>query len=214
MDSQILVLIFQLVVLIFSVMLHEISHGAVALKLGDRTAKDAGRLTLNPLKHLDLFGSIILPITLFLLSGGTVVLGWAKPVPYNPFNLKNPKKGAGLIGIAGPLSNFIIAIIFGMILRLIYSSAGAFPVLATASILFNFIVLINILLGVFNLLPIPPLDGSNVLFALLPEKYAAVRRFLMRYGFFLLILFIFFGFELISPLIYGIYSLLVGRPLF
>jgi len=211
--DQIFILIFQLVVLLFSVMIHEISHGAMALQLGDTTAKDAGRLTLNPLKHLDFFGSLALPIVLFLLSGGSLILGWAKPVPYNPFNLKNPRRGAGLIGAAGPLSNLVIASVFAALLRLLVSLSGL-PIVTSVIVLFHIIVFINILLAIFNLLPIPPLDGANILFAFLPDRYNYIKNFLIRYGFFILLLFIFFGFQIISPLIYGLYSLLVGVPLF
>src|SRR3989344_8699741 len=104
-------LAFQIIVLIFSVMIHEISHGAVALKLGDTTARDLGRLTLNPLKHLDPIGSFLLP--LILAISHAPVIGWAKPVPYNPFNLRDPKRGAAIIGVAGPISNIALAIVFG-----------------------------------------------------------------------------------------------------
>ena len=204
------VLIFQLVVLLFSVMIHEISHGAMALKLGDPTAKDAGRLTLNPLKHLDFFGSFLLPLTLLLFSGGNFILGWAKPVPYNPAYLKNPRKGAGLIGLAGPLSNFAIAVAFGLLIRLI-SYFNSPPALTALVFPFSAIVILNVLLGVFNLLPLPPLDGSNILFSILPDRFLAIRYFLQRYGFFLLILFIFFGFQLIAPIIDFIYKLIVGN---
>jgi len=206
---DITLLIFQLAVLLFSVMIHEVSHGAVALKLGDPTAKDAGRLTLNPIKHLDFFGSFLLPVLLFFVSAGTFVLGWAKPVPYNPYNLKNPKTGAGIIGVAGPLSNILVAIIFGIFIRILATFAVT-PTIAALILLFNIIVFINILLAIFNLLPLPPLDGANVLFSVLPKKFEQVRHFLERYGFFLLILFIFFGFQLIIPIINTLFRLIVG----
>lgn len=208
--NEFTLLIFQLAVLLFSVMVHEVSHGAIALRLGDPTAKNAGRLTLNPLKHLDFFGSFLLPIILLLLSGGRFILGWAKPVPYNPFALKNPKKGAGLIGAAGPLSNFLLAGVFGLLIRGLAPFAMSSDIAASLIFLFNIIVYINILLGVFNLVPLPPLDGSNVLFALLPDRFIRLRQFLQRYGFFILILFIFFGFQLIIPIINAIYKLFVG----
>lgn len=202
-------LIFELIVLLFSVMVHEISHGAVALRLGDPTAKLAGRLTLNPLKHLDLFGSFLLPISLYLLSGGAMVLGWAKPVPYNPLNLKNPKAGAGLIGAAGPLSNIAVALAFGAILRAAgpWAEAQGFTAML---LLLNIIVFVNVLLAIFNLVPIPPLDGANILFSLLPSGSRAAQQFLFRYGFFILIFFIVFGFQFIAPLIYGLYRLIAG----
>lgn len=212
MDS-IFFLIFQFIALIFSIIIHEISHGAMAFKLGDTTAKDAGRLTLNPLKHIDPIGSVILPLSLYLISAGGFILGWAKPVPYNPLNLKNPRSGSALIGIAGPLSNLILAAIFAIIIRILNPFSGL-ETIAPLLILFNVVVLINILLAVFNLLPIPPLDGASILFALLPTKYDALRRFLTQYGFYILIFFILFGFQLITPIIYWTYAILVGQPLF
>jgi Zn-dependent protease len=208
MDQGIFI-IFELIVLIFSVMVHEISHGAVALALGDETAKRAGRLTLNPLKHIDPFGSVILPLVLALplLFGGTpLIFGWAKPVPYNPHYLKNPKLYAGIIGAVGPLSNFLVAFLFAIGIRVVLAYGGD----GSLALLFNAIVQMNIVLGVFNLVPIPPLDGSNVLFAFLPERFAAFREFLIRYGFALLLGFLFFGYQLITPTIEFIYRFFVG----
>ncbi len=204
-------LIFQLVVLIFSVMLHEISHGYIAEYLGDPTARLAGRLTLNPLKHLDFFGSFLLPVSLFLLSGGSFVFGWAKPVPYNPLYLKNPKTGAGVIAVAGPVSNLLVAAVFGGLLRLM--SATGYPLDSALGFFFSFIIFINLLLAVFNLVPIPPLDGSKVLFALLPETESSFQlmAFLERYGIILILVFIFFGFRLITPLINFLYVVLAGH---
>lgn len=197
--------IFELVVLIFSVMIHEIAHGAVARVLGDSTAEDAGRLTLNPLKHIDPFGSIILP-GLLLLIQSPILLGWAKPVPYNPNRLRDPKSGAAKIGAAGPLSNLLIALVFGIFLRI------ALPLGASETMLLlaNAIVYINVLLAVFNLLPIPPLDGSQLLFALLPARYEELKNTLLRYGFFILILFIFFGGTILVPIVRAIYHLFAG----
>src|SRR3989344_1145312 len=162
---------FQIVVLIFSVVIHEVSHGFAALSLGDRTAEDAGRLTLNPLKHLDPFGSVLLPLfTLFL---GGFVFGWAKPVPYNPYNLKNQKWGPALVGAAGPAANIGLALVFGLLLRFLPGFSESIP----STFLFNFlsvastITLLNLVLAVFNLVPIPPLDGSKVLFSVLPYQW-------------------------------------------
>jgi len=212
MDNNIIFFLFQIIVLIFSVMIHEIAHGAVALKLGDTTARDAGRLTLNPIKHIDPFGSIILPLLLSipaLFGAPTVIFGWAKPVPYNPFNLKNPKRGAGIIGGAGPISNLLIAVIFSVLLRGLVEIEG-FSGTGGIILFFNIIIFINILLAIFNLMPLPPLDGSNILFSLLPRKYYFVQEFLMRYGTILLLLFIFFGFDIIFPVINGLYTFLAG----
>lgn len=200
--------IFQLAVLLFSVMIHEIAHGVVALRLGDTTARDQGRLTLNPLVHIDPFGSIILPVLLFISSGGAFVFGWAKPVPYDPRFLTNPKRGAGLIALAGPVSNLVVAIVLGLFLRF-FSPLLLDVGLGMMIQLMSLIVFINILLAVFNLVPLPPLDGSKVLYALLPDRYYYIERFLEQYGLILLLFFIFFGFDLILPIVRLIYILLV-----
>lgn len=199
-------LIFQILILLFSVIIHEISHGLIAFRLGDPTAKLAGRLTLNPLKHLDLVGSFLVPLATLLLSG--FVFGWAKPVPYNPNFLKDPKRGAGLIASAGPLSNFFIAVVFAMALRTV--SLFEFSLAAPLIVLFQFIILINLVLAVFNLVPIPPLDGSKVLFAFLPEteKVWRVQAFLERYGLFVLLLFVLYGFQFISPVVLFLFRIL------
>lgn len=180
----------------------------MALRLGDTTARDAGRLTLNPAKHLELFGSFLFPLMLYFLTNGSVVFGWARPVPYNPLMLKDPKRDAGLIALAGPGSNLVVAIIFGLCLRALpyIGIAGDAPL----ALFFSVIVFVNILLGIFNLLPLPPLDGSKVLFALLPDRFYSTRVFLERYGFVLLLAFIFFGFGLIQPLIFGLFRLFAG----
>lgn len=202
-------LLFQLLVLLFSVVIHEISHGYAAEQLGDPTARLSGRLTLNPLKHLDPFGSFLLPLLLSFLGGP--VIGWAKPVPYNPYNLKNPRSGAAKIAAAGPASNLFLALVFGIILR-VMSGSGYSPQFLDE--LFAIIVYLNILLAIFNLVPIPPLDGSKVLFAFLPKNEASLRfaLFLERYGMFILLAFIFFGFSLIVPLINALFFVITGQP--
>jgi len=206
--NEFLILVFQLVVLIFSIIVHEVSHGVVALRLGDPTAKNLGRLTLNPFKHLDLFGSIILPVSLMIIHS-PVLLGWAKPVPYNPRNLKNPKLGSGLIGAAGPLSNILVAIVFGIIARVMLAVSG-FAMAQVFLVLVNYIVFINVLLAIFNLLPIPPLDGSGILFSLLPPKSYRFQQTLIKYGFVILIAFLFFGFQIMTPIVYGLFRLIIG----
>ncbi len=204
--------LFQLFVFIFSVIVHEVSHGLMALRLGDTTARDAGRLTLNPLVHLELFGSFILPFLLYVVSGGAFVFGWAKPVPYDPRFLRNPLRGAGLIAAAGPCSNLFIALVFGLVIRLFGPFLLGTP-FADALLLFHLIVFVNVLLALFNLLPFPPLDGSKILFAFLPPRYDGVRIVLEQYGFTLLLLFVFFGFDLVQPIIELLYRLFVGVPL-
>lgn len=201
------IIIFQLAVLLFSIMIHEVAHGAVALYLGDDTAKRLGRLTLNPLKHIDPFGSVILPLILAIplfFGGSSIIVGWAKPVPYNPYNLKNPKKGAALIGAAGPISNLIIAVTFALLLHIPLAINNEPLTLA-----FSLIVLLNILLAIFNLVPIPPLDGSKVLFALLPASYERVQRILEVNGLLLLLAFILFGLPLLRGIVFLFFNLLL-----
>ncbi|MCK5080568.1 MAG: site-2 protease family protein [Candidatus Moranbacteria bacterium] len=198
-------------VLIFSIMIHEIAHGLAALWQGDWTAQQAGRLTLNPIKHLDPWGSFIIPFFL-IISGVGIVFGWAKPVPYNPYNLRDQKYGPAIVGIAGPLSNLILALISGILMRLLL-------VMGVSSSAFIFIVLAlfiqtNILLMIFNLLPIPPLDGSKLLFTFLPIS-EHTKQLLEQYGFVFLLLFLFlfsgvfgtmiqFGVGLFSDYIVGV----------
>lgn len=205
--DPIALIVFKFVVLIFSVMIHEVAHGVVAERLGDPTARQAGRITLNPLKHIDPMGSIFLPAFLFIIQS-PVVLGWAKPVPYDPRFLPNPKAAAGKIAAAGPASNFILAIFFGALTRLAIG-AGAEQALIEA---FALIVLMNIWLGIFNLVPIPPLDGSKVLFALLPETQAGhnVMNFLESYGIMLIFALLFFGGSFLFPIVSWIFALLIG----
>ncbi|MEW5907852.1 MAG: site-2 protease family protein [Patescibacteria group bacterium] len=197
--------VFSIAILIMSVVIHEVSHGYTANILGDPTARYAGRLTLNPFRHLDPIGSVVIPIMTFLLGG--FIFGWAKPVPYNPHNLKNQKWGPGIVGAAGPVSNFLVAGFFGLLIRFSPSLNIAYPsFLQIASL----IVFINLLLGVFNLVPIPPLDGSKVLFSILPYKWQNIQFFLERYGFVLLIVFIFLLFRLLLPLIGFLFKLITG----
>ena len=202
--------VFYIVILIISVVIHEVAHGYAALRFGDRTALDAGRLTLNPLKHLDLFGSVVLP-ALLVLSGTGLVLGWAKPVPYNPFNLNPRRKGTLWVAMAGIVANIAMALLFSIVFRvLIAVGVTSVPIF----FVLQGIILINIVLAIFNLMPIPPLDGSKVLFELLPYKYDYIRRFLEKYSLIIFIVFIFFGWQYISPLIMGLFSLFTGILLF
>ena len=199
--------IFEIIVLIFSAIIHEYSHGFLADQLGDSTAKDAGRLTLNPIPHLDLFGSIILPL-LMVISGSGMVFAWAKPVPFNPYNLRDQKFGPAKIAIAGPLSNLFLAIVFGLILRFVPLGNEAFQTFLAI------IVYINLILAIFNLVPIPPLDGSKILAAFLPIAWQEKLFALERYGLILVILFLYFGYSLITPIIGGLFYLIVGTPIF
>jgi len=204
--------IFLIAILIFSIVIHEVSHGMVANALGDPTAKNAGRLTLNPIPHLDPIGSILLPGFLILMSqlgSGGIIFGWAKPVPVNPANLRG-KYGSALVSLAGPGSNLTLALIFGFALRFL-PIAELSPALV---LIFSYIVLLNIFLAVFNLLPIPPLDGSHILFTFLPRSFDALKVFLSRFGIFVLLFVIFFFFGFVSLVVNFILSLIVGSPFF
>ena len=205
--------LFLIIILVFSIVIHEVSHGAMANYLGDPTAKEAGRLTLNPLKHLDPIGSIILPLFLILMakvSGGGIIFGWAKPVPINPYNFRDQKYGSSKVALAGPAVNLVIALVFGLSLRFL-SALVAFPGL---DLMFSYIVYINILLAVFNLLPVPPLDGSHILFTFLPRGMENIKIFLSRFGFFILLFIIFFFSQWVVLIINWTFTLIVGAPLF
>jgi Zn-dependent protease len=197
--------IFIILIVLFSVVIHEVSHGFAANLLGDPTAKMQGRLTLNPISHLDLFGSILLPAVLFFSN--LPVIGWAKPVPFNPYNLRGGKWGPGIVAIAGPASNILVAVFFSILIRLNFALSLVPDTFNTLCIL---IVSLNVVLAIFNMVPIPPLDGSKVLFSALPYNMRHIENFLERYGMFLIILFLFWGVNLIVPLQQIIVRLLVG----
>lgn len=190
-----------------SVVIHETSHGYAALYLGDQTAKYEGRLTLNPLKHLDPVGSFFIPFISYVLGG--FIIGWAKPVPYNPYNLRPGRWSEAIVAGAGPLSNIAIALLFGLLLR-----AGAGDWAGSGFIeIATVIVFINIILALFNLMPIPPLDGSKLLFALFPADFGQLRTFFERYGIVLLIFFIFFLWQFLFPLVVFIFRVITGATL-
>jgi len=202
--------IFSLVILLFSVIIHELSHGYVAYSLGDPTAKYEGRLTLNPIKHLDPFGSVILPLLLFV-AGSPFLFGWAKPVPVNPYNFSDKKYGEIKVSVAGPASNFALAIFFGLLLRfvpneIIFANQGI-------AIALSYIVAINIWLAVFNLIPIPPLDGSWILFSFLPASMQNVKNFLRQYGIVILVLLTLFGGTAWSIITSVLFQLITGHIL-
>ncbi len=198
--------IFYVIVLIMSVVIHEVSHGYAAYYFGDQTAKMQGRLTLNPLKHLDPLGSLIIPLAFILFHTG-FVFGWAKPVPFNPNNLRDKKWGVVVVAVAGVFANLCIALVFGLLMRLglTYGFATA-PFLEITSI----VVLVNLVLMVFNLIPVPPLDGSKILFALLPPRLRYIEVFLERYALVFLIIFVLFLWQYISPIILFLFSLFTG----
>jgi len=202
---------FQLAILIFSVVIHEVSHGLAANALGDPTAKYAGRLTLNPLPHLDPVGSVLVPLASFLLGG--FIIGWAKPVPYNPayLQMRNKELGSALVGAAGPASNVALAIIFGLLVRSAGAWAPAFGPAGGALVeIMTAIAVINLVLAVFNLVPIPPLDGSKVLFAALPAQAEGIRQMLEQYGFLILLFFIFYFSSWILPIVSFLFRTITG----
>lgn len=172
-----------LVVVFGSVILHEVAHGWMAWRLGDPTARMQGRITLNPLAHIDLFGTILLPLMLAFSPGHPPILGWAKPVPFNPANFLNPKRDIMLTGAAGPVMNFLIAAITGGVIR----AVGVF--LPPAGLLFfvlGTLCVSNVYLGLFNLIPIPPLDGSRVAIGLMPDNWIMPYLRIERFGFLIL----------------------------
>ncbi|HRZ30256.1 MAG TPA: site-2 protease family protein [Candidatus Paceibacterota bacterium] len=197
--------IFSLAVLVISVVVHEVSHGYMAYILGDPTAKMAGRLTLNPIKHIDPVGSIIVPLVLALLPGG-IVFGWAKPVPYNPYNLKAGRYGPAYVALAGPLSNLFLALVFGLLIRTGVAVALLGP---TVTPLLSLVVFINIMLALFNLIPVPPLDGSTILFSFLPYR-SKVAQFFQRYQIIVILAVILGAGIIIDKLVTGIYYLITG----
>ncbi len=167
-DTSILPLILSLVILILSIIAHEVAHGYAANALGDPTARLAGRLTLNPLPHIDLMGSIILP-ALLIFTHSPILFGWAKPVPYNPYNLRNHRWGEVVVAVAGCATNILLAIIFGLIVRF----GEALSLDPTMLAIAGTIAFVNLFLGLFNLIPFPPLDGFTVLRAALPWRFAS-----------------------------------------
>jgi Zn-dependent protease len=201
-------IVFSLIILLFSVVIHEVSHGWTANYLGDPTAKYAGRLTLNPIKHLDPIGSVLLPLLLLLVTFGKgPIFGWAKPVPINPYNFRDQRWGNLKVALAGPGANISLALFFGLILRF-------FPVPEPLFALFSIIVLLNLLLAIFNLIPVPPLDGSHILFSLLPDRYQHFKIVLSQYGLLILLLVIFFGLRFVFFLVLLLYQFIVGKSLF
>jgi Zn-dependent protease len=206
--------VFTVVVLIISVIIHEVSHGYAAYSLGDPTAKLAGRLTLNPLKHIDPVGSVIIPAIL-VLTGAGVLFGWAKPVPYNPYNLKNQRWGEAIVAFAGSGSNLILALIFGLIARF----AATSPTLSTFAALAGTVAFVNLFLGLFNLLPIPPMDGYTVLRGVLPYRLSygfrqfedRIRSFGTAGIFGILLIFVLFLSGPFFALVSWVFGLLVGQ---
>ena len=191
--------LFLYVIIIISAVFHEFCHALAADSLGDPTARHLGRLTLNPIKHMELFGTFILPLVLLFTAGG--FLGWAKPVPYNPSNLRDHRFGSSKVAFAGPAANLILALVFGLLLRLV-----SMDFMLTLAI--TWIVYINISLALFNLIPIPPLDGSKLLFDLFPRTQRLLMNFQIFGIFFALVVALF----VVPPLAAGLYVVITGTP--
>jgi len=198
--------IFSIIVLVFSVVVHEVAHGYVAYRFGDMTAKYQGRLTFNPIKHIDPFGSIIFPFILSLLPGG-LILGWAKPVPINPYNFTRRKLGEFATAFAGPLSNIIIAAIFIVLIRL-SDSIGMSPIFIELSFV---VVVINSVLAFFNLIPIPPLDGYRIASLLLPQQMVDRFEYVsQRFGILIVLFFVLFLWNPIFMVLMSFIEILTG----
>ncbi len=190
--------------LLLAITAHEFAHGWTAYKLGDKTAKHFGRLTLNPLAHIDLFGTILLPFMLFIATRGAFVFGAAKPVPVNFANLKNPKRDTIWVGLSGPLANFIFAFLASIALKFL-------PLNPQLKLILLLLVNINVVLGVFNLIPIPPLDGSRIVAGILPKPAASMYAAIEPWGFFIVIILIYLGlFDIvIAPIVKTIVAFLI-----
>ena len=203
-----MIYVFQILVFLFSAIVHEYMHGWMANQLGDSTAKDAGRLTLNPLAHLEWFGSFFLPLVM-VISQMNFVFGWAKPVPYNPYRLSDRKYGEAKVAIAGPLGNLIIAVFFGLCLRFFETLSSA-PTMHSFLYLLGTIVYINLILMFFNLMPIPPLDGSKILATFLPLKVREYYLQMERAGFILVILFVMLAGGIIMVPVEWLANIIIG----
>jgi len=198
--------IFYFIVLIFSIIVHEVAHGLAAEREGDPTARLQGRITLNPIRHIDWFGSIVLPGILILTNAG-IVVGWAKPVPFNPDNLRRGNKSIAIVSMAGIAVNIGIALVFGLGVRALIGSGVATPSIVE---LMSIIVIVNVVLALFNAIPLAPLDGFRFLSAILPRRTEPFMQTLERYSLPLLFLFIIFGWKVIAPASFTLYSLFTG----
>jgi Zn-dependent protease len=199
-STQVIGLLISALPILIAITFHEVSHGYVAYKLGDPTAKMLGRLTLNPIPHIDLFGTIILPLLLYYSTHGSFVFGYAKPVPINPMNFKKPREGMAISAAAGPVTNMLLAAASFMIWKGVLTPAASFSpdtftqtVLRPLAMIMQSSIVVNVVLAVFNMIPIPPLDGGRVLTGLLPYKQAMSFSKIERFGFVIVIVLIYSG---------------------
>ena len=203
---MLLVYVSQILAFTIAITVHEASHGWLADKLGDKTARAMGRVTMNPLAHIDPIGTVVLPL-LLILTRSPFIFGWAKPVPVNPYNLRNPRKDMLWIGLAGPMANMITAVVFALILRSGLITAGSISQIFVVQV-----ILINLVLAVFNLIPIPPLDGYQILSGLLPREAAISYSRIQPYGMWILIALLFLGVigAIIGSVVGVLFRILVG----
>lgn len=209
MKDLLLQFIVTLPVLLFSLVFHEVSHGYAALWLGDKTARNRGRLSPNPLRHLDPLGTLVLFMT-FFFSNGSMLFGWAKPVPINPAFFKSPQRGMGWVGLAGPMANLVLVFISSLLIQYLYPPADLFEALQADELVPSAMLLVfqlNVILMVFNLIPVPPLDGSRIVGAFLHRRAYTKWIQLDRHGmiFVMILLFVLLNFgnglyEIISPI--------------
>lgn len=189
-------------ILIVSIIAHEVAHGIAALAQGDPTAKHAGRLTLNPIPHIDMFGSIVLPLICVAIAPG-FMFGWAKPVPINPYNFRNQKWGEAIVSAAGPLTNIVIAGIFIVLIKFA-------PISDSFAVFSAYVVIINIVLAIFNLIPIPPLDGSKIIFALIPQRFHGFKTWMEQRGIFIGLVVVLIVWQFVMPWVQKLLVYLLG----
>ena len=207
---MILMALVRFIIIIPSIVFHEIAHGYAALWCGDPTAKHAGRLSLNPLAHVDTMGTIVIPLIMLIGSGGRFAFGYAKPVPINPYRFRDQRKGLLITGLAGPMANLVLALVAGLLVRILsFTPYGTNAVLAVLMLIFQFLCQINLWLMFFNLIPIPPLDGSRVIQRFLPADLRDAYHRLERYGFVIVLAILF-----LLPGVFNAYYALTVEPIF
>jgi len=213
-------ILISVIPILIAIILHEVAHGFVAYKLGDPTAKVMGRLTLNPVSHIDPIGTILMPLLLYVFTNGQFVFGYAKPVPINPYNFRNPKRDMAIASIGGPATNIALAVISTLLLKyvliplsIIASAAAVARIFEPLAMMLKASIVINVILATFNMIPIPPLDGGRVLMGLLPTKQASVLGRIEPFGLLIVILFVATGMAnyIVRPVILLILSLIGMR---